>query len=482
MTLSSTTGYNYIDKSVYGYRIAYKNTIPLILYADEGFRLSIDTSNGTNYSDYTLSHYGIGYGIFHNLYRLNLDLNWRYYFRIYYETETNNTIQFTKNYSSINKEQLKVTAWLNLTNGTSFNSTCLIKTQYQPTTQNDLTTTINNEVKSTETITTQSIITNSETKSLFFSTFSVNQSKTNEITTVNSNKNLSTLIYSKYSWINTTQNEFLTTMAQNNSTKYKSNLVINSSNSLILSEILNELFSIQDFNQINITELFHILENKTFQFDLKSDSYFPTQLLESSDLDINNCISNCSNQGLCKLTNNQKNRNEFECLCNVNFTGSKCELDKRPCSQTPCLNSIKCEDILILQNSSNIFINYDFKCHCKSELFYGKRCESKKNLCQNETCSGNGICQIIRIGNDGLNETIKCECFGQNDFEGEKCQTKTSKTKQRENTIKITAWIAISIIIMFYSLFILMDLHKIITLNTFYSNQISKAAKNKPIN
>ena len=121
------------------------------------------------------------------------------------------------------------------------------------------------------------------------------------------------------------------------------------------------------------------MENKTFQFDLSLNSSFPIQLLVSSELDINNCISNCSNEGFCQLLNS----NKFKCFCNSNFTGTKCELDKRLCSQNPCLNSIKCQDILVPANSSVSFY-YDFKCHCKSDLFYGKRCESKVKICQNE--------------------------------------------------------------------------------------------------
>ena len=111
----------------------------------------------------------------------------------------------------------------------------------------------------------------------------------------------------------------------------------------------------------------------------------------------------------------------------------------------PCLNSIKCEDILVETDSSSPN-NYDIKCHCKSNLFYGKRCESKINLCQNETCSGNGVCIVIHEGG-GLNETIKCECFGLNDFEGEKCEIKSTKRRLIETTIKMSTWISVFIII-----------------------------------
>ena len=173
---------------------------------------------------------------------------------------------------------------------------------------------------------------------------------------------------------------------------------------------------------------------------------------------------------------NSQNRNQFECLCDSNFTGSKCESDKRLCSQNPCLNSINCQDILIPTKSSSSF-EFDFKCICKSDLFYGKRCESKINLCQNETCSGNGVCKVIKLSQNGggLNETSKCECFGQNDFVGDKCQTKSSKMKLRENTIKATSWIVISTVILFYSFIFSMDLH------TFLTKSKSVKKKNKKI-
>ena len=298
-------------------------------------------------------------------------------------------------------------------------------------------------------------------KSLIDSSVSNTNFETNSIST-KSFYNLSTLFDQNYSTnsayeINSTLKDLYSTDAL---FKINQLFTANDSKSIDLGEILNTFTSIGGSSKINITELINILENRTFQLDLKSDSSLPTQLLESSNLDINNCVSNCSNQGFCKL--NSQNRNQFECLCVSNFTGSKCELDKRLCSQNPCLNSIKCDDILKPTKLPSTY-EYDFKCHCKSDLFYGKRCESKINLCQNETCSGNGICKVIQTGQDGLNETIKCECFGLNDFEGEKCETKSTKRKTIETTIKTTAWIAISSVILFYSFIFVMDFHKFLT-------------------
>lgn len=82
---------------------------------------------------------------------------------------------------------------------------------------------------------------------------------------------------------------------------------------------------------------------------------------------------------------------------------------------------------------------------------------NKINLCQNETCSGNGLCKIQN--ENELNETIKCECFGQNSFEGEKCEIKSTKMIVRESTVKTTSIIAIVILIGLFSLAILSDIH-----------------------
>ena len=170
--------------------------------------------------------------------------------------------------------------------------------------------------------------------------------------------------------------------------------------------------------------------------------------------------------------------NKFECLCKSNFTGLKCETDKRVCSNlNPCLNSLKCQDILISTTTSqDLQFEFDFKCHCKSELFYGKRCESKINLCQNETCSGNGICKIIQAKHQE-NETIKCECFGQNDFYGEKCEIKSSKMKIKENFIKTTVWIAILSVIFIYVFIFLMDLHRLLTKTNSSLNERKRTKK-----
>jgi hypothetical protein len=218
-----------------------------------------------------------------------------------------------------------------------------------------------------------------------------------------------------------------------------------------------DIFSSTDIKSMNISQFIENVKNKSFSFDLKTNSLLPIDLLTSTKYDIVDCVSNCSNHGLCKVKDLK-----FECQCNLDFSGPNCNKDLRPCSYSPCLNYLKCENIQNgtrfnqnTQKSENYYT--DFFCTCK-EKFYGKRCELKINPCQNETCSGNGICKVI--DNGSLNETIKCECFGINSFEGEKCEKKSLKMVVHETTVKTTTYIAIIAVICFYSLIAAMDFHK----------------------
>ena len=136
------------------------------------------------------------------------------------------------------------------------------------------------------------------------------------------------------------------------------------------------------------------------------------------------------------------------------------------------MNSIKCENIY--PENGNNQQNIDFRCECKdSSKYYGKRCEHKINLCQNEKCSGNGLCKIINENQQ--NETIKCECFGFGLYEGEKCQIKSSKLKVIQTIIKSTTYIAVLIIIIFYLLIFMLDVHTFLT----KSSSVNKNKQNR---
>jgi hypothetical protein len=66
---------------------------------------------------------------------------------------------------------------------------------------------------------------------------------------------------------------------------------------------------------------------------------------------------------------------------------------------------------------------------------------------------------------------------GQNDFEGEKFEFKSSKAKLRETTVKTTDCIAISTIFLFYAFIFLMDLHKFLIKTTLVVKKTKKIKK-----
>ena len=77
----------------------------------------------------------------------------------------------------------------------------------------------------------------------------------------------------------------------------------------------------------------------------------------------------------------------------------------------------------------------------------------------------------------GINETIKCECFGLNDFEGEKCETKSTKRRVIETTIKTSTWISVLIIISSYLFIFSMDIHKIMLKLAVYTSTLGEGIR-----
>ncbi len=151
-------------------------------------------------------------------------------------------------------------------------------------------------------------------------------------------------------------------------------------------------------------------------------------LLASGNQNIIGCLVNCSSQGTCKLDSLS---NQYMCFCNQYFKGNKCDIDIRPCSNNPCMNSGYCI------NDINMIDQYT--CNC-TQYYNGSRCENKIDLCQNETCSSNGYCYEVK------NEA-KCKCF--NLYSGDKCEIKSSILK----VIRITQ--TVSVIIVICSFFII---------------------------
>lgn len=121
-TGNCSKGYNYYDKSQLSNQTAIKGSVP---FASSGSNypstpvmstISVDTSSYSNYSDFTFIY---KINVFNNFKRIDMKNNFRFYFRIYYDFETQptkNRINFSKQYSNPIAEN-KISATISLTNG-----------------------------------------------------------------------------------------------------------------------------------------------------------------------------------------------------------------------------------------------------------------------------------------------------------------------------------------------------------------------------
>ena len=195
-------------------------------------------------------------------------------------------------------------------------------------------------------------------------------------------------------------------------------------------------------------------------------------LLQLGDQDINGCLSNCSNNGVC-LQDQQTQK--YKCLCDSYFTGSSCNFDVRPCFQNPCLNNASCSITYSIDNNT-----LGYLCQC-NDLFSGTNCEMAKDVCQNETCSGNGVC--VKNSN---NKPV-CECYQYH--YGDKCETEAETLKTIKKVRDGSAIIAIIFVISSFLIIALSDLsnyfmfkkNKILRKNSIQPN-VPKYYKPKYIN
>ena len=208
--------------------------------------------------------------------------------------------------------------------------------------------------------------------------------------------------------------------------------------------------------------------NASFNFGQLSSTQ--TVDLLTSNYDMGSCLSNCSNNGVCKfdLVNNK-----FICSCfSAYLTGAACQLDSRPCSSSPCLNNASCVDFTNANgyNMSSIFSTNSTEFFCLCDKYHqGSYCESEINVCQNETCSGNGNCV-------DLNNQAKCECFSM--YLGEKCDTQSAELKTVKTIISFTSIIAIITVILFYSCILIMDVSRLCSRK---AKRNSKRNKKSPV-
>ena len=161
-------------------------------------------------------------------------------------------------------------------------------------------------------------------------------------------------------------------------------------------------------------------------------------LLSASDQDMQGCLLNCSSHGVCSL---DRATLRYACACEPHFDGHSCSQDTRPCSSSPCMHMGQCLDY-----PSN---GEDYLCLCEGGvggLYSGSRCEIKRDVCYNETCSANGVCKEVA----GKPE---CQCFAQ--FSGKTCLIRSTLldviriTKTLSLSVAIAAFASVALVVLF---------------------------------
>ncbi|CAF0734205.1 unnamed protein product [Brachionus calyciflorus] len=232
-------------------------------------------------------------------------------------------------------------------------------------------------------------------------------------------------------------------------------LVKNTIFSLTSEEISNKdiLSSTMIQSELSLSTDENTLKNEVFNVSSTSSSILEIQAIFNGNnikaltnflirnMEMNDCLKNCSGNGKCKFANN----NKYECECNENYTGSSCEVNTLPCFSNPCRNNGSCINNLKKRT---------YTCECFKPvkeiiLFYGQNCELKKDICENETCSNNGKCYDIE--NKGL-----CKCFS--NYYGGKCEHESNEMKTIKSTIKITSILAFIILIFFFLTLLFLDI------------------------
>ncbi|CAF1105902.1 unnamed protein product [Brachionus calyciflorus] len=210
-----------------------------------------------------------------------------------------------------------------------------------------------------------------------------------------------------------------------------------------ISSTITTYSSLENFKEI-ISNIFSShTTKKTTAFQTSSlSSIFSLESMENvvyligEPIEMNNCLTNCSNNGICvKLS-----ENVYGCLCNQNFIGSSCQYNSSPCSSRPCLNNGTCQNL-----------NDSYSCLC-NEFYKGRNCELEKDVCLNETCSNKGLCYNFDF-------KPKCKCF--KSYSGDRCEIESNELKIVKVTIKTASIIAIIVIASLFLILILCDITKL---------------------
>ena len=161
-------------------------------------------------------------------------------------------------------------------------------------------------------------------------------------------------------------------------------------------------------------------------------------ILSLGGQDLTGCLSNCSNNGLCGLDQN----NKFDCKCQEHFVGGSCQTDTRACSYFPCQNEGNCTEVVVPDSPNT------FNCSCDPALFYGTRCEFKVDLCAGIKCSNHGKCFDVA-------SVPTCKCFA--NFNGTNCEIKSATLRVIESAIQSASIVAITFLTAFFVSLLVMD-------------------------
>lgn len=70
----------------------------------------------------------------------------------------------------------------------------------------------------------------------------------------------------------------------------------------------------------------------------------------------------------------------YECVCELGWTGRNCDIDINDCEENPCSNDGTCVDLID-----------GYKCNCQPG-FEGKNCQHMTDDCKSEPCQNGATC------------------------------------------------------------------------------------------